>query len=143
MFTLLIVLSVLSFPDGRIAPVPFTTIAEGQQSGVEDKREVVVRTDEEWKALWKQHAPDKPLPAVDFTKSMVVGVFLGSRNTGGYRATITAVDKESTDVVVTWHESRPSADLIVTQVLTFPYHLVRIDRSPAPVKFRSMPAPPR
>src|SRR5262245_13936621 len=125
MITLLIVLSILSFADGRFAPVPFTTIAEGQQSGIEDKREVVVKSDEEWKALWKQHAPDKPLPPVDFKKSTVVGVFLGSRNTGGYRATITAVDQEGTDVVVTWRESRPAPDLIVTQVLTFPYHLVR------------------
>ena len=120
----------------RLAPVPFTNVAAGADSAIEDHQEVVVRSAADWKTLWKKHAPDRSMPAVDFTKSMVVGVFLGFRNSAGYRVTITGVDREGDDVVVTWREEAPGPKEIVAQMLTFPYHLVRIDRAPGTVKFR-------
>lgn len=120
----------------RLAPVPFTTIATGADSAIEDHTEAVVRSAAEWKALWKKHAPDRPMPAVDFTKSIVVGVFLGFRNSAGYRVTITGVDRDGEEVVVSWREESPGPNEIVAQMLTFPYHLVRIDRVAGGVKFR-------
>jgi hypothetical protein len=87
--------------------LPFTTISQSEQSAVEEARQVVVRTPEEWKVLWKEHAPNQPMPAVDFTKSMVIGVFLGSRNTAGYRVTITGIERDGANIVVTPREERP------------------------------------
>jgi hypothetical protein len=127
--------------EGMRAPVTFTTIVQGDQSGIEEAREVVVRTPAEWKALWQQHAPGQPPPAVDFGKSMVVGVFAGFRGTGGYQVTIAAIDQQGSDLVVTWHETRPGKRDIVTQMLTFPHHLVRLDRADAPVKFKKAEKP--
>ena len=118
------------------APVPFTTIAQSDQSGIEERRETVVRTAAEWKKLWQEHAPDQPMPKVDFTKSTVIGVFLGSRNSGGYRATIASVEREGADVVVTWREDKPAADAVVSQVLTAPFHLIRTERLAGKVTFR-------
>jgi len=117
-------------------PVPFTTIVQGQQSGIEEQRDVVVRSEADWKALWREHAPDDPAPAVDFATSMVVGVFLGSRSTGGFEATITAIDRTGADLVVTWREERPGGDAMVSQVLTSPFHLVRVERIAGHVKFQ-------
>jgi hypothetical protein len=111
----------------RFQTVPFTTIASGQQSGVEKQREVVVRTAAEWKALWKEHSPDDPIPAIDFSKSMVAGIFLGVRDTGGYGVTIASVDREGKGVVVRWRELKPAPSAMVSQALTFPFVLVRID----------------
>jgi hypothetical protein len=111
----------------RFQAVPFTTITAGQQSGVEKQREVVIRTAAEWKALWMEHSPDEPLPAIDFSKSVVAGVFLGLRSTGGYRVTISSVDRQGTGVVVQWREQKPDPGAIVIQTLTFPFVLVRID----------------
>jgi hypothetical protein len=121
---------------GTVAPVPFTTVAAGADSAIEDHTEVVVRSAADWKTLWKKHAPDRAMPAVDFTKSMVVGVFLGFRNSAGYRVTITGVDRDGDDVVVSWREEGPGPNEIVAQMLTFPYHLVRIDRVAGGVKFK-------
>ena len=140
MFHVSFVISTLLLAGALRVPVPFTTVAEGQQSGVEERREVVVRTAAEWKVLWRQHAPDLPAPAVDFDKAMVVGVFAGVRNTGGHSLKITAIDREGANLVVSWHETRPPADAIVSQVLTFPFHLVRIERSTGAVTFRQAPA---
>ena len=118
-----------------VAPVPFNTISQSEDSGVEEARQIVVRTAEAWKALWREHAPGQPMPAVDFTKSMVVGVFLGSRNTAGYRVTITGIDTGGSGAVVTYREDRPGARDVLAQVITFPHHLVRVERISGDVKF--------
>ena len=63
------------------AQTAFTTVAKGDASGQQTARQVIVRTQAEWQALWKAHAldPNAKLPAVDFNTKMVVGVFLGSQ----------------------------------------------------------------
>ena len=59
------------------APQPsFTSIAKGNVSGQQTAKQVTVRTAAEWKALWKDHSPTEKMPAVDFARDMVVGVFL-------------------------------------------------------------------
>jgi PrcB C-terminal len=136
MTSMLLAILALLLVEGQGTPVTFTTIGEGQTSGIEDRKEVVVRTPAEWKKLWAEHAPDQTMPSVDFSKSMVVGVFLGSRTSGGYRATIVSIDSQGTDLLVTWREDRPGRDEIVTQVLTFPFHIVRLAQTPGNVKFR-------
>jgi hypothetical protein len=124
-----------------LTPVPFTTISQSDQSAVEDARQVVVRTAEEWKSIWKEHAPGRPMPAVDFTKSMIIGVFLGTRNTAGYRVTITGIERDGATVAVTYREARPRAGEMLAQVLTFPHHLVRVERSEGEVRFTRASSP--
>jgi hypothetical protein len=131
----------LAFTTATVEPLSFTTIVQGNQSGIEEPRQVVVRTAGEWKALWAEHAPGEPLPAVDFTKSMVLGVFAGFRNTAGFKVSITAVERESGRILVTWREDRPPADAIAAQVLTYPFHLVRLERTDSPVEFRRSGGP--
>lgn len=117
-------------------PVPFTTISQGDQSGIEQRREVIVRTAGEWQAVWKEHRPDEPPPPVDFSKSMAIGVFAGLRNTGGYSVAITSIERTGDGIVVTWKESRPGAQDITPQVLTFPHHIVRTERLDATIVFK-------
>lgn len=116
--------------------VTFATIARGQHSGIEEAREAVVRSASEWKAVWKEHAPGQPAPAVDLNRSTVAGVFLGSRPTGGYAVEITAVERDGDDVIVVYRETKPDPNAMVTQVLSSPYHLVRFERVSGQVRFR-------
>ena len=53
-------------------------------SFVDTPRQVTVRTGAEWAVAWRAHAGDRPAPVVDFSKEMVVAVFLGTRRTSGY-----------------------------------------------------------
>jgi hypothetical protein len=112
----------------------FTTIAQGHQSQMEDAREAVARTPAEWAALWKGHRTGKP-PDVDFTRSMVVAVFLGTRPTAGYAVEITGIEKKDADLVVTYRERRPGADELVAQVLTSPFHIVQTASHAGSVRF--------
>lgn len=115
--------------------VTFKTLDRGGQSGIEESREAVVRTAAEWSALWTTHGAGRPRPQVDFTKSMVVGVFAGTRPTGGHSVDITKIERDGDGLAVTWRERKPGASDIVTQVITMPYHIVVVDKAPGAVRF--------
>jgi hypothetical protein len=110
-------------------------------SNIEEPRSVVVRTAAEWQALWKDHDPEHAAPVVDFADSMVIGVFLGSRPTAGFAVEITAVKEDANRTIVEYVERRPARDDLVAQVLTSPFHLVRVTRMPAAVEFRRLGGP--
>ncbi len=110
------------------AAVAFTTVARGSDSQISAPREVAVRSADEWRALWSAHATGQA-PAVDFSRFMVVGVFLGTRNTAGYAAEVVRVQSQGAVVTVEYRERRPAADALTLQVLTAPFHLVSIPRA--------------
>jgi hypothetical protein len=118
-----------------VTSVAFTTVHRGSDSQVENAKNVTVRTAADWRALWKEHSFSLPLPKVDFSKEMVVGVFLGMRPTGGHSVTITAVDLKGDELVVTYREETPAANAMVTQALTSPVHLVRLPQHKGAVRF--------
>lgn len=123
------------------AAVMFTTIGQGAASDIFDPREAVVRTEAEWQALWKDHRPREPVPAIDFSRDMVAGVFLGTRPTAGFQVEIQAVTSSDGIVHVQYAERGPSPGDLVAQVLTSPFHLVRVPRTDSPVEFHRMRAP--
>src|SRR5437867_13040350 len=77
-----------------LALLPFVSIGQGTASGVIDRREVVVQSDQQWQKLWNEHAPGAPPTPIDFTKELVVAVYAGQRPTAGYRVEIVRVDSE-------------------------------------------------
>ena len=77
--------------------VPFSTLATGLASGVGQPTQIVVRSQNEWTALWSRHmrAPSAPPPppSVDFSRDMVVALFMGERPTGGYAIEVTQIER--------------------------------------------------
>ena len=114
------------------------TIDKGDQSNMDDAKQVAVKTGAAWKQLWQQHSPDRPLPAVDFTKEMVVGVFLGSRPTAGYSLEIVSAIEANGTLVVRYREAAPPRGTMTAQVLTSPFHLVAVPFFPGDVKFEKV-----
>ena len=111
------------------------TIARDSMSGVGAPRQAVVRNNEEWTALWRQHAGAKPLPKVDFTTRTVLAVFLGSRPSAGYGVEITRTRQEGKTLIVEWREVPPGRDSLVAQVITSPAVLVSIPRFDGEITF--------
>jgi hypothetical protein len=112
-----------------------TTIARGPMSAITDARQVVVRSSVEWEALWKEHGVTQPLPVVNFSKEIVAAVFLGSRPTGGFNVEILSTRLEGDALIVEYGERRPGRGDIVSQVLTSPFHIVRLPAHKGPVRF--------
>lgn len=124
---------------GPAATAPsVNTIARGQFTRIDSPRQVVARTAEQWTALWRAHAPDREPPAVDFSKDMVVAVFLGSRPTAGFRVEIVGVREEQGKTVVQYREAQPPPGAITAQVITAPFHIVTVPARKGDVLFEKM-----
>jgi hypothetical protein len=117
---------------------PLRTIEAGAMSQIQDARFVTVHDQIEWSALWRAHAPDRPMPAVDWSKEMAVGVFLGTRTTAGYRVEIVGYRVEGGRVVVGYREAAPARGSITAQILTSPFALAAIPRRAGDVAFEKL-----
>jgi hypothetical protein len=115
--------------------ISFTTLAKGDVSGQQTSKQVTVRSDAEWKALWKDHAPTGKMPAVDFSKNMVVGIFLGSKPSAGHDVEIVGVRMQDQDLVVEYVQKQPGRGTMAAQMLTEPYHLVSVPTYAGTVRF--------
>jgi PrcB C-terminal len=111
------------------------SLDKGAQSNVDDRLTASARTAAEWTTLWKKHNVDKPLPRVDFSKEMVVAVFMGSRPTAGFSVEIVAAVERDGKLVVSYKEAQPAPGGITAQVLTAPYHIAAVAKSSLPVTF--------
>ena len=70
--------------------LPFTTIAQGPDSGLVTFLQSVILDAGEWSTFWSAHSSD-PLPAVDFASEMVV-VVMGTFNGFGVTYTIDEIE---------------------------------------------------
>jgi hypothetical protein len=114
--------------------VAFKTISQTSASGVEEPRNVVIKDAEAWKLLWAYHAPEQPVPVIDFSTTMVVGVFMGSTSPC-YSTSIAGVSRSEGKIVVQKVDRHPPIGVMCAMLVTHPAHLVAIERSELPVEF--------
>lgn len=105
------------------------TIEKGDQSNIESPMQATARTQAEWEALYRKHNYDRQPPKVDFSKEMVVAVFMGSRPNAGFSTTILSSLTVNGVLVVRYKETTPRPGTISAQVLTFPYHIIAIPKA--------------
>ncbi|MBI2369409.1 MAG: protease complex subunit PrcB family protein [Deltaproteobacteria bacterium] len=126
----------------REGSVPFATIAQGTSSGITTATRAVIRDQGAWARLWSEHTarlmPVPPVPPVDFSREMVVGVFAGEQRTGGFEIEIIRIEQGSEGIAVQYRERAPSPGDLVPQALTQPYHLVRLRRLEGTVAFQAV-----
>ncbi|WP_432221856.1 protease complex subunit PrcB family protein [Flavobacterium sp. TMP13] len=63
----------------------------------------------------------------DIVKSNFVVLNMGERNTGGYSITVVNAEETATSIILTVKESTPPTDAMVTQNITYPYTVVKIN----------------
>lgn len=115
--------------------VPFTSVARGTVSGIANPQDIVIQSAQEWLALWSRHAPTTPPPPVDFAMEVVIGIFAGQRPTAGHEVQIVAIERGVAEVIVVYQVREPRSGALVAQMLTYPFHLVRLPRQGVPVRF--------
>ena len=129
----------IAMASAQTPPPAFTTIAKGDVSGQQTAKQVTVRTAAEWKALWNDHAPTAKMPEIDFSKEMVVGIFLGTKSSAGHEVTIVGVRMQDKDLVVEYVQKQPGRGTMAAQILTEPYHLVAVPKHAGTVRFIHVP----
>lgn len=122
-------------PEGQ---VPFETLEQGDQSGIQDRRTVVVSNQSALEDLWTEHTSnqggDPGIPNVDFDRRVVVGIFQGQSPNGCYGAEVTNVTGEGDHIRVEgvfYHVE----GVACTEQITYPFHVVTIPRYDARVEF--------
>ena len=118
----------------------FTNVAKGDVSGLQETKQVTIRTAAEWAALWKDHSPNGKMPVVDFAKQMVVGIFLGTKPSTGHEVEIVGVRTEGKDLIVEYVQKQPGRGTMAAQILTEPFHLVSVAQHAGTVRFIHVPA---
>ena len=123
--------------------VPFVTVAEGRTSGVHEPAQVVIRDQATWLALWRRHmgTVDGPFPVINFSRDMVIAIF-GGESSEQRKVTIRRIVREPDRLEVSYTlvaiRPLPNAEEVVP---TFPFQIVRLARSPLPVRFVQVKAP--
>ncbi|MBU1852417.1 MAG: protease complex subunit PrcB family protein [Candidatus Omnitrophica bacterium] len=112
---------------------------KGYRSGYTEPKRLVISTLEEWEEVWKNvHSlviPRPELPEIDFGKEMVIAVFMGERNSGGYEVEIIKIVDTGEEIVIKVKEKELPLESFQTMALTQPYHIVVIKKYTLPVSF--------
>ncbi len=123
---------------GAAQPIVFVTLAQGNHSGITTFAQLVVRSPDEWAALWRRHAAGTKippgLPAVDFSRNMVIAVFFGE-GPAGRRTAISAIVERDGELVVFLQMVGPPGPESDDLPQITPFHIVQLARSPMPVIF--------
>jgi len=111
--------------------VNLETIDQGAYGNTEEASLLAIRDQDTFESFWNSlHGGNVEVPDVDFSEKMVLATVLGERPTGGYEAEITGVTRGSDppEVSVSLTETEPGPNCIVTQAITVPYHIVKVDQ---------------
>lgn len=126
--------------------VPFKTIAKGQFCKYYGEDNYVIRDPLSFKILLDKAGVvvnDK----INFNREMVIAVFHGWKPTTGYDINIrsvelvgnpSAVDANGNVLVVTVVKKKPGENCYLSQVITAPYHLVKLPRFDGKVIFEEI-----
>jgi len=123
-------------PNQTPGSLPMRTLAHPSVSAILNPRKVVVRDVLTYQSLWKEHSlSGESPPIVDFSREMVIAVFLGEQATGGYQITIDGVEETDAALKVTTSVQKPAQGSMVIQMLTAPMHMITVKKSDLPVTF--------
>jgi hypothetical protein len=132
-----------------LAAAPATlmrTVAEGSDSPIRERLEVVIRTPAEWEALSSRLAPplhrgDRVDPGaprtapIDFAHEMAVGVFVGPHHSANDRVDVFSVARDNGAIVVRYRVHRLSQSGAALQIDSAPYQVVAVPRDYRRVRF--------
>jgi len=120
----------------------------GVQCGVLEPRFAIFHHDDKWKSFWDRGlAPYssrlKKIPPVDFSKDMVVGVFLGQKDFPYYEVQIRSVTTENRPgvgpaVVVRFREIDKMMGVFTPPFPIQPFHLKKVPSFNGPVIFEKV-----
>ena len=100
------------------------------------ERTLVIASDEAsftelWEKLHSSQTPTPGQPNVNFEESIVVGAMMGIQLSGGFSIEVVEAAVDPDHLWIRTEETEPGEDCAVTDVITSPYHLVKIPRAPA------------
>jgi hypothetical protein len=117
--------------------VPFERQMTGQLGLAPEAKNLVARSEEEWRAFCRPNSPgvEDALREFDWSSNMLIAVALGSRPSGGFAVAIHSIEQDGERWIVHAHETRPAPGSLQTQMLTSPFDCVSTRRFDGSVVF--------
>jgi len=109
----------------------FQTLKKGSYGGPTSSGYYLINNLDEWTEVFEK----SPQPEINFSKTTVIAVFTGDRNTGGFGIEIKAIIDTGFLVVVKVEQTGPGEDCLVTMAFTSPFHVVEVDKIGKGVRF--------
>jgi hypothetical protein len=132
-YTMLAVMGLCLFT-ATASQVQLRTVVEGADSPILERLEIVVRSQQEWQALWSRLSPGRELPTVDFLSDMLVGIVAPGSSTE-LRLEVLSISHEDGALVVRYRVGRrPNAGQL-DGAHTHPYQVVAIPKTRRRVRF--------
>jgi hypothetical protein len=116
-------------------PVAFRTIAQGTDSKIEVRRELVARTAGSWQLVWFKHHGTHTPPPIDPRQEMIVAVFGGSQATGAQAVNVVSVTREGRTLVVRYRMQSETTASRDAAIQTTPFHIIAVPQDGAAVRF--------
>lgn len=121
--------------------MPYKTIESGMNSGISNARNIVIRDQASWNQLWQEHqngnSSSNAAPAVDFSKKMLVAIFLGTQTSGCSGIQELHIWRDAGKLVATHYDVLAGPASICTANITKPFHIAEVDLSSEQVEFIS------
>lgn len=101
----------------------FTELVSAPYQGRASESNVIVSNQEELEALY-QSVGNEEVPKIDFSKSQVVALFLGTKNTGGYSISIDRVEEQDGNLHIYRKVETPKG--MATMAISNPFVIAEI-----------------
>ena len=114
--------------------VSVTVLDAGMNAAAAPERKNIAAYDEEGFArLWAMaHIEGStPMPDIDFSKQYVIGVFAGTKSSGGHSIAVSRVSDSGDTRTVAITLTKPGPGCITSQAITSPYQIVSVPLSSA------------
>jgi hypothetical protein len=120
---------------------PFEILIEGPISNVSEPQIQVIKEKEGLSKivnqLNKSRSPKIPVPAVDFKKETIIGLFMGEKTTGGYGISVASIQETKNELIVQVAESGPKGKF-VSMVITQPFSIFKIKKTDKAIRFEKI-----
>lgn len=97
-------------------------------------QKVIFRDQKSWQMFWEKYGKEAA-PQIDFTKYVVVGVFLGPKPNPGYGVEIAQIQKSGSEISIhiIGYIANPKYDY--PSVIVYPYHIVFFPKTEGEIVF--------
>jgi hypothetical protein len=115
--------------------VAYETLAQGQDAREDMRVNYRIMNSNELSQLWAmvygQTGPS--VPAVDFTKNEVLGIFDGSHSSGGYSVSVQDISDKNGQRTVTVLRTSPGPNCATTGKITSPFIILSVPKTSLPL----------
>ncbi len=104
--------------------ISYQVLTDSAYQGKQQQSYEVIDNQEDLIKLYRT-VKDEEIPEVDFSKSRIVALFMGEKNTGGYAIGIDKIKEVKDKVIIKVKKSSPNG--MATMAFTQPYMIARVD----------------